>query len=81
MGAKYGPMFMVAWHADHAGMLARYGIEITFFDPLIGVGIEKAVQAEHNRPPPHRCIPGFLRGTAANHPFTMTTNPAVLSTK
>ena len=29
------------------GMLARYGVETSYFDPLIGAGIAKAVQAEH----------------------------------
>ena len=31
------------------GMLARYGVETTYFDPLIGAGIDEAVQAEHQR--------------------------------
>jgi cystathionine beta-lyase len=28
------------------GMLARYGVEVSYFDPLIGAGIE-SVQAQH----------------------------------
>jgi hypothetical protein len=34
-----------------------------------------------NGPPSHKYIPGFLRGIADNHPFTMTTIPAVHSSK
>jgi cystathionine beta-lyase/cystathionine gamma-synthase len=29
------------------GMLARYGVEVSYFDPLIGTGIESPVQAQH----------------------------------
>ena len=31
------------------GLLARYGVETTYYDPLIGAGIEKLFQAEHAR--------------------------------
>ena len=29
------------------GLLARYGVETSYFDPLIGAGIDETVQAEH----------------------------------
>ena len=29
------------------GMLARYGVEVSYFDPLIGAGNRKPVQAQH----------------------------------
>jgi hypothetical protein len=74
------------------GMLARQGVETTYFDPRIGARIESLFKPNpkaacclalsglagvHHRPPP----PPDFCGRAANHPFTMTVNPAVRSTK
>jgi cystathionine beta-lyase len=52
------------------GMLASYGVEVTFFDPLIGAGIEKLFR------PNTRAVPVEAPGSQS---FEMTDIPAIVA--